>query len=220
MIPLRDASRRPVHFPKFTVLIIGINVVVFILELFGGTDFIMRWALIPADVLAGHHWITILTSMFLHGSLLHVAGNMWFLWVFGSEIEDVMSSGRYPAFYLLGGLVAMIAQMIIGPSSKVPNLGASGAIAAVMGVFLITYPRDRIRTLFFIVFFVRIISIPAAFLVGLWFLIQVFNQVGALAQTETGGVAYMAHISGFIFGMVFGRFFEDRGPLAQKRLEV
>jgi membrane associated rhomboid family serine protease len=219
MIPLGDADRRPLHFPLVTALIIGTNVLVFVLELLGGDAFISRWSLVPADIMAGRNWITILTAMFMHGGWVHILGNMVFFWVFGPEIEDVMGPVRYLVFYLLGGLVATVAQVLILPSSTVPNLGASGAIAAVMGTFLITYPRDRIRTLLLLGWFARVTVVPAVLLVGLWFLTQVFSEVGALATTQTGGVAYMAHIGGFVFGMAFGRLFEGRRLRAQQGLE-
>ncbi len=150
VIPLSDASRRPTRFPVVTLLIISLNVFVFVLELIGREPFVLKWAAIPADIVAGHRWITILTAMFMHGSWSHIIGNMVFLWAFGPEIEDAMNPLRYAAFYLLGGLAAMVAQVIATPASTVPNLGATGAIAAVMGAFLVTYPRDRIRALLWI----------------------------------------------------------------------
>ena len=120
------------------------------------------WSAIPAQIVSGHRWITLLTSMFMHGSWLHIIGNMIFLWAFGPEIEDAMGRWRYLAFYLTGGLVAMIAQVAADPHSTIPNLGASGAIAAVMGAFLVTYPRDHIRSILFIFIFVRTAFVPAA----------------------------------------------------------
>lgn len=208
VIPLTDASRRPTHFPFVTTLIIVINGFVFIRELMGGNAFVLKWAAVPANIVAGHQWITILTSMFLHGSWSHILGNMVFLWAFGPEIEDAMNPLRYSAFYLLGGLVATLAQVATSPGSTVPSLGASGAIAAVMGAFLVTYPRDQIRTLLVIVVFVRITFIPAALLIGVWFVIQLFS-VGAVANVQTGGVAYMAHIGGMVFGALTARLFVD-----------
>lgn len=210
MIPLSDASRRRLGFPIATVLLIVINFFVFLLELSGGDAFILRWSLVPANITSGQDWITILTSMFMHAGWEHILGNMLFLWVFGPEIEDVMGPVRYLLFYFLGGLVATLAQVVIAPASTIPNLGASGAIAAVMGAFLITYPRDQIRTVLLLGWFVRITAVPAILLVGLWFLTQVFSEVGALANVQNGGVAYMAHIGGFIFGAIFGRLFESR----------
>jgi membrane associated rhomboid family serine protease len=213
LIPLTDASRRPVHFPIVTTCIILANVFVFSLELNGGDAFVLQWSAIPANIIAGHHWITLLTSMFLHGSWSHILGNMVFLWAFGPEIEDAMNPLRYLAFYLAGGLIAMLAQVAVSPSSTVPNLGASGAIAAVMGAFLVTYPRDQIRAILFIFVFVRVTLIPAALLIGFWFLTQLFN-VGSVAAVQTGGVAYVAHVGGFVFGAATARLFEDPRRLA------
>jgi membrane associated rhomboid family serine protease len=219
MIPLGDASRRPLHFPIITTLLISANVIVFLLELAGGDAFIIRWSLVPADIMAGHNWITILTAMFMHAGWAHILGNMLFFWVFGPQIEDVMGPLRFLAFYLLGGLVATAAQILIDPTSTVPNLGASGAIAGVMGAFLITYPRDRIRTILFLFIFVQVTLIPAILLVGFWFLVQLFSEVGALAQVQGGGVAYMAHIGGFAFGALTARLFESRKRRWQQGLE-
>jgi len=212
-IPLSDASRRPVHFPIATVSIILANCLVFALELSGGDAFVLRWAAVPADIVAGHHWITILTAMFLHGSWSHILGNMVFLWAFGPEIEDATSPLRYLTFYVLGGLIAMLAQVAVSPSSTVPTLGASGAIAAVMGAFLVTYPRDEIRSLLIIFVFVRVTYIPAALLIVFWFLTQLVNA-GSVATVQTGGVAYVAHVGGAIFGALTARLFEDPQRLA------
>ena len=214
-IPLRDISRRPVHRPVVTISIIVINVVVFFLELAGGQQFIEQWSVIPAYIVAGQRWITILTAMFMHGGWMHIIGNMVFLWAFGPEIEDAMGPIRYLAFYLLGGFVASVAQIAAMSSSTVPNLGASGAIAAVMGAFLITYPRDKIRTLLLLGWFITVTVIPASVLIGIWFLIQLFSQVGSLVAAQSGGgVAYMAHVGGFIFGAIVARLFEDPRRIA------
>ncbi|HXX02604.1 MAG TPA: rhomboid family intramembrane serine protease [Candidatus Acidoferrales bacterium] len=207
LIPLRDASRRPVRVPLCTGLIILANALVFLLELMRGDAFVMQWSAVPQQIVSGHHWITILTAMFMHGSWSHIIGNMVFLWAFGPEIEDAMGRGRYLAFYLLGGLVAMLAQVAASPHSTVPNLGASGAIAAVMGAFIVTYPRDRIKSLLLIFIFVKVTFIPAALLIGVWFLTQLIHA-GQVAQVQTGGVAYLAHVGGFIFGAITARWFE------------
>ncbi|MDP3046006.1 MAG: rhomboid family intramembrane serine protease [Chloroflexota bacterium] len=213
MIPLSDVSRRPCSFPIINVLLITANVVVFTLELALGDAFINRWVFVPAHLVAGRDWITVVTAMFMHGGWLHIGGNMLFLWVFGPEIEDVMGPVRYLLFYLLGGIISTVAQVTADPTSVIPNLGASGAIAAVMGAFLITYPRDQIRTVLFIGWFVRITFVPAVLLVGLWILVQVVSQVGVVTQDDVGGgVAYMAHIGGFVFGAITARLFEVRGP--------
>jgi membrane associated rhomboid family serine protease len=213
LIPLKDASRRPTRVPIVTILIIVVNVFVFIRELIGGDAFVTAWSLIPAQIVSGHHWITILTAMFMHASWSHIIGNMIFLWAFAPEIEDAMGRGRYLVFYLVGGLVAMLAQVAASPHSTVPNLGASGAIAAVMGAFLVTYPRDRIKSILFIFIFIRVTFIPAALLIGFWFLTQLWSA-GSVAQVQGGGVAYLAHIGGFIFGAVTARLFEDPRRLA------
>jgi len=216
LIPLGDASRRPASVPIVTAFIILTNVVVFVLELTRGETFVIQWSAIPAQILSGHHWITILTAMFMHGSWSHLIGNMVFLWAFSPEIEDAMGPLRYGIFYLLGGLVAMLAQVLADPHSTIPNLGASGAIAAVMGAFLVTYPRDQIRTVLFIFVFVRITFIPACLLIGFWFLTQLFHA-GAVAHVQTGGVAYLAHVGGFIFGAATARLFEDPRRIALQR---
>jgi membrane associated rhomboid family serine protease len=215
IIPLSDASRRQGHFPFVTMLLIVANGLAFIRELTRGEAFVLQWSVVPADIVAGHHWITILTAMFLHGSWSHILGNMVFLWAFGPEIEDAMNPVRYLAFYLLGGLVAALAQVAASPNSTIPNLGASGAIAAVMGGFLVIYPRDRIRSLLFIFIFVRVTMIPAALLIGVWFLTQLLN-VGAVANVQTGGIAYVAHIGGFIFGALTARLFVEPERIAEQ----
>ncbi len=213
LIPLSDASRRPTRMPVVTGFIIAVNVVVFLLELTRGDAFVMQWSAIPAQITSGHQWITILTAMFMHGSWSHIIGNMIFLWAFAPEIEDAMGPVRYLIFYLAGGVVAMLAQVAADPHATVPNLGASGAIAAVMGAFMVTYPRDRIKAVLFIFLFARITYIPAVLLIGFWFLSQLVHA-GAVAQTQTGGVAYLAHVGGFIFGAAFGRLFERSRQVA------
>ncbi|MGA2727810.1 MAG: rhomboid family intramembrane serine protease [Terracidiphilus sp.] len=214
-IPLGDASRRPRQFAVVTVAIILVNVWVFFKELIYGDRFVYVWSAIPARITHGHHWITLLTSMFMHGSWMHIIGNMIYLWAFGREIEDAMGSARFLFFYLAGGIVAMMAQILGDPLSRIPSLGASGAIAAVMGAFIITFPRDRIRTILFFFIFIRVTFIPAAFLIGFWFLIQVFD-VGAVASIRTGGVAYLAHIGGFLFGVVTARVFVNPNRIAYR----
>jgi membrane associated rhomboid family serine protease len=199
--------------PVVTVVIILVNICVFVLELVNGEPFVLKWSVVPADVISGHHWVTIFTAMFMHGGWSHIIGNMIFLWAFGPEIEDAMGPLRYLVFYLTGGMVAMLAQIAASPHSTVPNLGASGAIAAVMGAFLVTYPRDRIKSMLIILVFVRITFIPAALLIGFWFLTQLLNA-GAVARVETGGVAYLAHVGGFIFGAILARLFEDPQRIA------
>ncbi len=215
-IPLGDASRRARSFPVVTTAIILINVYVFLKELMLGDAFVSTWSAVPIRIVHGRHWITLLTSMFMHGGWMHIIGNMIYLWAFGREIEDAMGRVNFLVFYLAGGIVAMMAQILGDPYSRIPSLGASGAIAAVMGAFIITFPRDRIRAIVFILIFIRVTYIPAVLLIGFWFLIQVFN-VGAVAQVKTGGVAYLAHVGGFLFGGVMARLFVNPNRIAYSR---
>jgi membrane associated rhomboid family serine protease len=149
-------------------------------------------------------WVTLFTAMFMHGSLLHLGGNMLFLWIFGNNIEDSMSKVRFVAFYLLGGLVATGAQVIVEPSAAVPTVGASGAIAAVLGGYAVLYPRARVITVVFIVIFFTVIELPALLVLGFWILLQLFLGASDLTDPvgSAGGVAYFAHIGGFIFGLL------------------
>jgi membrane associated rhomboid family serine protease len=215
-IPLGDASRRPRQFAVVTVAIIAINIWVFFKELMYGDRFIYHWSAIPVRIVHGNYLITLVTSMFMHGGWMHIIGNMIYLWAFGREIEDAMGSAKFLFFYLAGGIVAMLAQILGDPLSRIPSLGASGAIAAVMGAFIITFPRDQIRTLLFFFIFIRITFIPAAFVIGFWFLMQVLN-LGSVAHVKTGGVAYLAHVGGFLFGVVTARLFVDSSRIGLRR---
>jgi membrane associated rhomboid family serine protease len=160
-------------------------------------------------------WLTILFAMFMHGGLLHLGGNMLFLWIFGNNIEDSMGPVRFVGFYLLGGLVATAAQVAVDPSSTAPTLGASGAIAAVLGGYALLYPRARVVTLIFIIIFVTVIELPALLVLGVWFLLQL---VDASSLGGGGGVAYFAHIGGFIFGLLMIRLFANRAQDDYDRL--
>ena len=157
-------------------------------------------------------WLTVLTSMFLHGGLLHLGGNMLFLWIFGNNVEDSMGRARFVAFYLLGGIAAVAAQTAIDPNSTAPTVGASGAIAAVLGGYALLYPRARVITLVFIIIFFTILELPALLVLGLWFLIQLFYGAAELGQPlgGGGGVAYFAHIGGFVFGLVAIKLFANQ----------
>jgi len=156
--------------------------------------------------------LTIITSMFMHGGLLHIGGNMLFLWIFGNNIEDSMGPLRFVAFYLLGGLAAVLAQTAFQPDAAVPTIGASGAVAAVLGAYALLYPRARVVTLIFIVIFFTIIELPALLVLGGWFVLQALNGASELAQPVGGGggVAYWAHIGGFLFGLLVIRLFANR----------
>ena len=154
-------------------------------------------------------WVTIFTSMFMHGSLLHLAGNMLFLWIFGNNIEDSMGRGRYVLFYLLGGVAALMLQVVTDPSSTIPTVGASGAIAAVLGGYAVLYPRARVITLIFIIIIFTVIEIPALLVLGLWVLMQLLPAFSDPIGDGGGGVAYFAHIGGFLFGMLLIKLFAN-----------
>lgn len=215
MIPLGDASRRNRHWPVVTLLLIAANAYAFFLELSLGPRFVYTWSvvprhivnawsLLPRHIIDTHDWLTLLTAMFLHASWMHIIGNMVFFWAFGPAIEDAMGHIRFLFFYLIGGVLAMLAQVAAAPASRIPCLGASGAIAAVMGAFIVTYPRDRIRTALFFFFFIRVTYIPAVLLIGVWILIQFFSAGAVAGNLQIGGVAYLAHIGGFAFGVLIG----------------
>ena len=199
MIPLRDVipSRTT---PVLTVSLIAANVTVFLYELTlgrGVEEFTRVFGLVPADF----SWFTLFTSMFLHGGLFHVGGNMLYLWIFGDNVEDRMGHGRFLAFYVLCGTAAALTQVFTSPDSTVPMVGASGAIAGVMGAYFVLYPRSRIVTLIPLFFFFQIVEIPAIFFLGIWFVMQFLSGVGSIAASATGGVAFWAHIGGFVAGV-------------------
>jgi membrane associated rhomboid family serine protease len=239
VLPLKDniPTRRP---PIITIAIIIACVFVYFFLQKGGINgpsdtSVVKYAAIPYEIthpgkecalvetgqvacegeagVTGHApsqpstWLTILFAMFMHGGLLHLGGNMLFLWIFGNNIEDSMGYPRFIAFYLLGGLVATAAQVAVDPSSTTPTLGASGAIAAVLGGYALLYPRARVLTLIFIIIFVTVIELPALLVLGLWFLLQL---VDASSLGGGGGVAYFAHIGGFLFGLLMIRLFANR----------
>src|SRR5213594_735865 len=209
MIPLRDVipSRTT---PYITVTIIVLNAVAWFFELSMGerqlTEFLYFYGVVPA----AFSWPTLITSMFLHGSWSHVIGNMWYLWIFGDNVEDRLGHGRFIVFYLLCGMAAAIGQIVMDPSSELPTIGASGAIAGVMGAYFILYPQSRVLTLIPVWF--EIIEVPAIVLLGFWFLMQLFSA-GALAARTTGtggGVAFAAHVAGFVVGMASVFVFRKR----------
>ena len=213
MIPLRSTER--VYSKALaTGILIALNVLIFLyqatLDEYRLTGFVETWGIVP-DEISGHLY-ALLTSMFLHGGWLHLLGNMLFLWVFGRNVEDLIGSGRFAGFYLGCGLVAGIVQVIASPYSRVPTIGASGAIAGVMGAYLIKFPRSRIVTLIPIFIFITTMEIPAAFLLLWWFVIQLLSGFGSLAQTDYtgGGVAWFAHVGGFVAGMLLIRMFPAR----------
>ena len=202
MIPLRDVipSRTT---PYITVTIIILNALAWFLELSLPSDvlpvFLQAYGIVPANF----HAATLVSSMFLHGSWMHVIGNMWYLWIFGDNVEDRVGHGRFIIFYLLCGMAAAFGQIFINPTSTLPTIGASGAIAGVMGAYFVLYPRSRVLTLIPLIIFWEIVELPAIFLLGFWFLMQLFSA-GAIAVTSStgggGGVAFAAHVAGFLVG--------------------
>lgn len=202
MIPLRDVipSRTT---PFVTVCIISLNAVAFLFELTLPADrldsFLRAYGLVPAVL----DWTTVLTSMFLHGGWLHFIGNMLYLWIFGDNVEDRMGHARFVVFYLLCGATAALAQVLMRPDSMVPTIGASGAIAGVMGAYLVLFPHSRVLTLIPLFVIWELIEVPAVLFLGLWFVVQLFSGVGSLAVStgDTGGVAFWAHVAGFVAGL-------------------
>lgn len=208
MIPLRALLYRN-STPVMTLLIIAVNVLCFFFELslppYSREAFIEQYGLVP-DAL---HPSALITSMFLHGGWLHLIGNMWFLWVFGSHVEDAIGSAKYLVFYLLSGVASAIVQFTTSFGSPIPTIGASGAIAGIMGAFLVLYPRVRVVTLVFIIVFITTFELPAAIMLLYWFAIQLLSGVTSFASisSTSGGVAWFAHVGGFLFGVLLIRLF-------------
>ncbi len=219
MIPLRDDNPRR-SVPFVTYFLIAVNIVGFLWELSLGQDIeraLFAIGFVPARFWVAGHWmfdvITITASMFLHGSLMHIGSNMLYLFIFGDNIEDRLGHGKYLIFYLLCGLAATFAHAVFSPSSRIPAIGASGAIAGVLGAYLVLFPHARVMTLIPIFFFITVRELPAIIILGLWFVLQLFSGVGSLGVTDAqdmGGIAYFAHIGGFVAGMIlialFGGF--------------
>ncbi len=203
MIPIGDDDRARRSTPVVTYLLIALNVLVFFLELNNGDTFVERWAFVPSRFLADPvgQFATLFTSMFMHASWIHLGGNMLYLWIFGDNVEDRLGHGVFLVFYIVCGLAASFAQTVVSLGSNIPNLGASGAIAGVLGAYIVMFPRSRVSVLLGWI----VVPMSALIVIGFWILLQVFSQVGAFAassQTQGGGVAYMAHIGGFIAGVI------------------
>ncbi len=220
MIPLRD-TQRSFSPPIVTVLIIITNVLIFLFQIsldpWMRNHFIANYGIVPDRL----HYSAVITSMFLHGGWMHLIGNMWFLWIFGDNVEDVLGHVKYFFFYLLCGMAAALIHILLYPDSRVPTIGASGAIAGVMGAYLVKFPRSRIVTLVPIFIFLTTMEVPAAFMLVYWFIIQIFSGVGSIgySNVSSGGVAWFAHVGGFIAGMVLVNVmgarerFSNRGDL-------
>jgi membrane associated rhomboid family serine protease len=203
MFPVGDDNSQRRSFPYVTTTLIALNVLVFLLELSQGEQFIVDWAFIPARFSQepGADAVTLFSAMFMHGGWMHLIGNMLFLWVFGDNVEDRIGHGKFLAFYLLAGLAATFAQYTFNPASGIPNVGASGAIAGVLGAYLLMFPQARVNVLIG----PRVVEMPAFIVLGLWIVFQLISGVGTIAYTDesadTGGIAYMAHIGGFVAGL-------------------
>ncbi len=218
MIPIRDQipTRR---VPVVNYLIIAANVVVFLLQSLSGPyeqAIVYEFALIPYSFVTSLSLgdiMDIFTSMFMHAGLAHIAGNMLYLWIFGDNVEDSLGHGKYLLFYLLGGVVASLTHIITNPGSQIPTVGASGAIAAVLGAYLVLYPQSRVLTLIPLGFFIRLSLVPASIVLGLWFVLQFFSGLMSLGGADVGGVAFWAHVGGFVTGVVLAKIFSrNRKP--------
>ena len=211
MFPLGDDDSERRTTPVVTYVLIALNLAVFLLELSNGDDFIQQWAFVPARFSAdpGGNLVTVFTAMFMHGSWLHLGGNMLYLWIFGDNVEDAFGHTKYLVFYLLAGIAATAAQYVAMPSSNVPNVGASGAIAGVLGAYILMFPRARINVLLGR----NVVAMPALIVLGFWIVLQLVTGVGTIATTsaDAGGVAYMAHVGGFAAGFLMAFLFKGRG---------
>jgi membrane associated rhomboid family serine protease len=219
MFPLRD-TQPSYSKPVVTVLLIVVNILVFLFEV--SLDPYSRNAFIGAYGLVPDHFsfMSLLTSMFLHGGWMHVLGNMWFLWIFGDNIEDILGSAKYLLFYLLCGIAAGMTQWITNPYSRIPTVGASGAIAGIMGAYLVRFPHSRILSLVTVIFFFTTIEIPAWIMLIYWFAIQFFSGVGSIGfshVSEGGGVAFFAHVGGFLAGVVLVNLMAPRERFSRRQ---
>jgi membrane associated rhomboid family serine protease len=235
VFPVKD-NIPTIRFPVITVALIALNVIAYFFWQRGGLSLgdpssqhyvcnVANYAQIPYEIThpgkqvaaqgcpapTASTWLTVFTAMFMHGGLLHLGGNMLFLWIFGNNVEDSMGPVKFTLFYLVGGLAATAGQVLVGPDSMVPNIGASGAIAAVLAGYLVLFPRARVVTIIFIVFFFTIVELPAILFLGIWFIQQALFGYFDLSSGggSGGGVAYFAHIGGFVFGFIAIKLFAD-----------
>jgi membrane associated rhomboid family serine protease len=214
MLPIGDDNRARRAVPIVTYILIALNVLFFLVEMTGGEEFIRRWAFVPSRFLANPagDFLTIFTSMFMHANWLHIGSNMLYLWIFGDNVEDRFGPIQFLIFYLICGVAATFAQLAFNMGSDIPNVGASGAIAGVLGAYLAMFPGQQVRVLVG-----RMVTMQSALIViGLWFVLQVISGVASLSQTaDVGGVAYMAHIGGFVAGFALSYVFRGLGPQRQ-----
>jgi len=213
MLPLGDDNSAERTFPIVTYVLIALNLLFFFVELSGGDPFVRQWAFVPGRFRAhpSADFPTLFTSMFMHGGWLHLGGNMLYLWIFGDNVEDRLGHGMFLVFYLICGLAATFAQLMVDPGSRVPNLGASGAIAGVLGSYILLFPQGRVRVLQG----QQVVQMPALIVIGFWIVLQLFSGIGSIASTaDTGGVAYMAHIGGFAAGCLLTLLLRGRRTTA------
>ena len=205
MFPIGDDNTARRTVPLVTYALIALNILFFFVELSGGEAFIMKWSFVPSRFLANPaaDFPTLFTSMFMHAGWLHLGGNMLYLWIFGDNVEDNFGHLKFIIFYLLCGLAATFAQLAFSLNSNVPNLGASGAIAGVLGAYIVLFPKGQVSVLQGS----RVIPMPALIVIGLWFVLQFFSGIGSVASSAESGVAYMAHIGGFLAGVVLSFLF-------------
>ncbi|MBA3816288.1 MAG: rhomboid family intramembrane serine protease [Parachlamydiaceae bacterium] len=207
MIPLSDDNSTRKTTPVVTYVLITLNVLFFFLEMGGGEEFVKQWAFTPRRFLAnpGADFITIFTSMFMHAGIAHLLGNMLYLWIFGDNVEDRLGKLPFLIFYLVCGIAATFSQLAFDPQSDLPNVGASGAIAGILGAYILFFPSGKVNVLFIS----SIVQLSSLIVIGFWFLLQFISSMGAASDAEgSGGVAYMAHIGGFIAGMIIALFFK------------
>jgi len=221
MFPIGDDDGSARGARMVTIALIALNVLAFLIELGQGSEgalqsFITSWGVVPREYSVGHdipptiplpYWSTLITSMFLHGGWMHLGGNMLYLWIFGDNLERVMGAARYAVFYIVCGIAAGLAHILFAGGSAVPSVGASGAISGVLGGYLLMFPQNRVKVL------TRggVASVPAIVVLGLWIVIQLVSQLGSIAETsQGGGIAYMAHIGGFVAGMALVKLFATR----------
>lgn len=240
LFPIGDDNYERRALPVVTWTLIAINILVYVLlqGLTGENAFTFAYSVVPYEIthnvdLVGDFrvgnglvklfpgptpiWLTILSAMFMHGGLSHIGGNMLYLWIFGDNVEDNMGRVRFLIFYLLCGILATAAHILVGPNSRIPSLGASGAIAGVLGAYLIMFPQNSVR----VIAFYQIIPLPAIIVIGLWGLLQFWNGFGSLGRGgASGGVAYMAHVGGFVAGIVLCFFFRDRSLSVQEQRQA
>ena len=213
MFPIGDDDRALRTVPFVTYSLLVLNILFFFVELIGGEAFILRWAFVPSRFIGNPvtDSLTLFTSMFMHAGWVHLGGNMLYLWIFGDNVEDRFGHIKFTIFYVLCGVVATFAQLVFSVGSNIPNLGASGAIAGVLGAYILLFPRRRVSVLQGL----RVIQVPAVIVIGLWIVLQFYSGFGSIANASgTGGVAYMAHIGGFVAGFVLSFLF--RGNSRQR----